>query len=424
MFPLRLFKRESYDYKDIFTRHIAELRSLKSRDKLLNTVLTSLTEVFDVENACLLLREDENGSFIIKSHVGVAPAYMKLACKSPLLEWLSTHDEPLSIDMVTPTYLPRHRDKILKLMIELKAAAIVPLCIGQDMLGLAAIGSPKGRRFFNKEEKDLISIFGFEVAVSIQNAILYDELLKQNTKLKELSALKGSFISNMTHELATPLHNIIGLAQAVADGSDGEVNEEQRKHMEMICSAGEQLLKIHRAIMDLSQLEGCPEQLTVKKLNIRAMVEDFLPWLREEAESRDTTIVNEVSDDTPCVYGDEGKIRQVFEIILENATRFTSKGGIRISATPSGDMLKVTIEDTGVGIDPEHKNEIFEPFRQVDGGISRSHGGAGLGLALAKKIVEIHGGRLWLESALGQGSCFYFTLPIRPANIRALELQG
>lgn len=424
MSPLKLFHRESFDYKEIFSKHIADLRSLKSRDKLLKTALHSLAEIFCLENACIMLRENEGGIYAIKSNLGAAPAYMKLALESPLITWLKNHDEPLCLDRVTPNHFPNDHDRVLKVFVEIKAAAFMPLRIERELLGFIAIGSPTGRRNFNKEEQELIKIFGFELSISIQNSLLFDEMLRQNAKLKELSILKGSFISNMTHELATPLHNIIGLAQAIAEGADGEVSEDQRAHLEMICSAGEQLLKIHRSILDLSQLESCPEQISVKKLNTHLIIQELLPWLHGEIGTKEIQIVNEVNDDVPRVYGDENKIRQVFEKILENAARFTAKGQIRIQATPSGDRLKVTIEDTGIGIDSAHRSEIFEAFRQADSGMTREPGGAGMGLAIAKKIIEIHGGRLWLESTLGQGSRFYFTLPIRPANIRALEIAG
>ncbi len=424
MFQLRLFQRESYDYKEIFSQHIAGLRSLQSRDKLLSVALSSLAEIFAVRSASILLRTSDEGAYLVKSRLGAAPLHFKLAGRSPLVNWLKSHDEPLTIEAITTVRFPKHRDRFLKVFVELKASALVPLRIEGKLLGFVAIAAPEGRRSFNKEERELLSLFGYELSISIQNSLLYDEVLRQNAKLKELSVLKGNFVGNMTHELATPLHNIIGLAQALADGVDGVVNEEQRNHLAMIKSAGEQLLNIHRAILDLSQLESCPEQLTIKKFPIDKVLEEQIQSMQAQIQARDIQLIQAWGPGLPSVYGDEEKVRLVLEKLLENAIQFTAQGEVRIQAELAGDKVKITVADTGTGIDPAHLADIFEAFRQVDGGMTRSHGGAGLGLALAKKIIELHGGRLWVESSPGIGSRFYFTLPTRPANIRALEVTS
>lgn len=424
MFQFRLFPRESYDYKEIFTQHIRELRSLQSRDRLLETALSSLAAVFSVRSAAVLLKEKPGTEMPleIKARLGSAPLHYTVSLGSPLVRWFAGHDEPLGVEQVTELRFPHDHGQILKVFIELKGGAMVPIRAEQELVGLIVIGTPKRRRHYNRDERELLSLFGFEVGIAVQNAYFYEEVLKQNAKLKELSTLKSHFIGNITHELATPLHNIIGLAQAMAEGIDGTVTPEQKVHLEMICRAGEQLLKIHRAILDLAELESSPERLNIKKVNIQRMVGDLMPWLEAEMEGRHTEVHNRIDERVPGIYGDEEKIRQVFEKILENATHFTAGGAISIDASKAGDMLQVRIADTGTGIDPAYHESVFEAFRQVDGGYSRQHGGAGLGLAVAKKIVELHGGRIWLESKPGRGSCFYFTLPLRPANIRALEV--
>lgn len=422
MFQFRLFPRESYDYKEIFTQHIRELRSLGSRHQLLSTTLASLADVFAVESASVLLYEQASEAYVLKVQLGAAPAHYQISKDSPLIAWLTRHDEPLGLEAVTEGRFPKHCGSLVKNFIELKAAAMVPIRAEQELLGLVAIGAPRHHKHFRPHEKELLSLFGYETSTAIQNAYLYEEVVKQNAKLKELASLKNAFISNITHELATPLHNIIGLAQALSEGADGRVTAEQKTHLQMICDAGHQLLKIHQAILDLAQLENSPGELNIKKVNMRRMVVELMPWLKEATHSRQTSVFNDITEDVPGVYGDEEKIRQVFERLLENATYFTSGGEIRIGAIKHGDMLQVKIQDTGIGIDPHYHDSVFEAFRQVDGGYSRQHGGPGLGLAVAKKIIELHGGRIWLESKPGQGSRFYFTLPLRPASIRSLEM--
>jgi len=418
MFQLRLFRRETFDYKEIFSKHISELRSLQSRDKLLTTALASLADIFAVRSAVVLLRDyydKREGDFVVRSNLGAAPSYMTIDSDSPLLHWFADHDTLLGLEEVTD-------QRVIKEYVALKAVEIVPLQIDGKLIGLIGVGSPPGRRHFTKAEKELLEIFGFEVSIAVQNSFLYEQVVRQNTKLKELSRLKNNFIANMTHELATPLHNIIGLAQALSEGGDGAVNPDQQQHLKMIQGAGEQLLTIHQAIFDLSLLESSPERLTIKKLNIKKMIDELLPGFYKETERKETVVANEIDDSVPGIYGDEEKIRQIFEKLLENAARHTVKGEIRLQALRSGDMMKFVIADTGTGIDPAHHHDIFEPFFQVDSGLTRQSGRTGLGLAVVKKIIELHGGRLWLESKLGEGSQFYFTLPLRPSGIKALEI--
>jgi signal transduction histidine kinase len=424
MFQFRLFQRESYDYKEIFSEHIKQLRALQSRDQLMTGALSSLAQVFAVRGACVLMKESGAGTaLMLDAQIGSAPVHYSLAQDSPLLKWFEGHDELLCLDAVTQQHFPRGVDRALKEMIELKAAVLVPLRIDTDLLGIIAMCAPEGRRIFRAEEKELLSIFGFEMAIAIQNAYLYEAVLRQNAQLKELSSLKNNFISNITHELSTPLHNIIGLAQAMGEGSDGAVTEEQKQHLSMIEEAGEKLLKLHQGVLDLSLLERGPGQLHIQKLSIRDLVLELMPWIEGEAARGENTVLNEIPAALPFVYGDEDRVRQVFMKVLDNACRFTEQGSITLRAEKQGEMLRVAVQDSGLGIAPEHHQIIFEPFRQVQGGHDRSYEGPGLGLAVAKKIVEMHGSRIWVESRLGEGTCFYFTIPIRPANIRPLEIK-
>jgi len=313
---------------------------------------------------------------------------------------------------------------LMKEFVALKACALIPLMINAELLGVVAVGSPPGRTLYNDDELELLGLIGYEVAIAVQNACLYEAVLRQNAKLEELSRMKDSFMANMTHELSTPLHQMIGLAQALAEGADGEVNEEQSQHLSMISQAGEHLLRLHHTILDLSRLDSAGDRLAVRKMQLGDILSELIPWLEGEAQARGNKVINEIGAALPSIYVDKDKIYQVIQIVADNASRYTSNGEIHLRAKALGDRLQIMIEDTGTGIDPAYHDNVFEAFRQVDTGTNRQSGGTGVGLALAKKIIELHGGRIWLDSAPGRGSRFYFTLPTRPANIPALELAG
>lgn len=420
MKTFRLFGRESFDYQTIFSEHVATLRSVKSRDALLATALESLREIFNVTEACLLLKDDQ--TYILKERQGIVPPHFKLATNAPLLQRLAHQETPLSYDDLNDYRFENDRAFLMKDFVTLKAVVMLPLKIDGDLFGIIALGSPAGRRHFNAEEKSLLELFAYEMTFAIHNAVLHETLLKQDKQLKELTHLKNTFIANMTHELSTPLHHMIGLAQALADGGEGAVTAEQRQHLETIVRAGEHLLALHRTILDLSRLDSGGLQLNVKKMNIREITGELLPWLEAEAALKNTVVQDKLPADLPQVYIDEEKIRKVIQILMENASRYTSGGAIRLGGEALRDRLKISIEDTGTGIDPAYHQDIFEAFRQVDAGTSRQADGTGMGLALAKKILELHGEKIWLESEPDRGSRFFFTLPTRAANIPAFKM--
>ena len=422
MKPFRLFHKESYDLKEILSQHVAQLRSLKSRQQLLATTLTSLQEIFGMCSAAILLQEE--AAYVLKESQGPLPAHLKWPADSVVIRWIKTHQHAIGIQELDEPRLSTDRALLMKEFVNLKACAFIPLRIDDELLGVVAVGSPPGRPVYNDEELELLGLIGYEVAIAVQNACLYEAVLRQNAKLKELSRMKDSFMANMTHELSTPLHQMIGLAEALAEGADGCVNDEQRQHLDMIGRAGKHLLSLHHTILDLSRLESAEDRLAVKKILLGDILSELLPWLEGEAQLQGNKVINEIPPALPSIYVDKDKISKVIQIVTDNASRYTSNGEIRLRAKALGDRVQIMIEDTGTGIDPAYHDNVFEAFRQVDTGTNRQSGGTGVGLALAKKIVELHGGRIWLDSELGRGSRFYFTLPTRPVNIPALELAG
>ena len=233
---------------------------------------------------------------------------------------------------------------------------------------------------------------------------------KVNERLMRINRLKDEFLANTSHELKTPLNGIIGLAESLIDGAAGPVNASLATNLSMIVSSGRRLSTLVNDILDFSKLRDRELVLQTRPLNLQAVTDMVLTLSRPLLGSRPVTLVNEVPDDIPTIEADENRLQQILFNLVGNAIKFTSRGTVRITARESGDRIQVAVSDTGMGIDPEKTNQIFDAFEQGDSSISRSSGGTGLGLAITRQLVELHGGSIWVVSNPGEGSTFFFTL--------------
>jgi signal transduction histidine kinase len=218
----------------------------------------------------------------------------------------------------------------------------------------------------------------------------------------------------MSHELRTPLNGIIGFSEVLDDRMFGELNDKQAEYVRVILASGRHLLSLINDILDLSKVEAGRMELDLGTFNLRMALENALTLIRERATRHALALELTVDETIEDVVADERKLKQVLLNLLSNAVKFTPEGGrIDVRALPANDTVEVSVADTGIGIAPEDQEAIFEEFRQV-GHATRKREGTGLGLALARKFVELHGGRVWVTSEVGKGSTFTFTLPARP----------
>jgi len=262
------------------------------------------------------------------------------------------------------------------------------------------------------------SYAGLEQKVEERTRELAKALAELDEKSRELEAAslhKSEFLANMSHELRTPLNAVIGFSQVLREELFGELNEKQKGYVDDILSSGNHLLSLINDVLDLSKVEAGQIELEVAPFSLPESLERGVVMVRERALKDGVQVTLAASPDVDLVAGDERRIRQVIFNLLSNAVKFTPAGGnVDVRATQVNGEVRVSVSDTGPGIAAEDLDRIFQEFQQTDAGIEQREG-TGLGLALSKRLVELHGGRIWVDTELGQGSTFVFTLPARVA---------
>ena len=245
-----------------------------------------------------------------------------------------------------------------------------------------------------------------------------EEAERLNDRLQQVDKLKDQFLANTSHELRTPLQGIIGLSESLAERVD---QQDQQEDLSMIISSGKRLSSLVNDILDLSKLKNFDIDLVQKPLSLHALTDIVLRNNAPLVRGKALELINAVSPDLPATFADENRLQQVLYNLVGNAIKFTETGHVKVDASEKDGSLEVSVEDTGIGI-PENKREsIFQEFQQGDGSVSREFAGTGLGLSISKQLVELHGGKMWVESTVGKGSVFFFTLPLSTEKASTLS---
>jgi signal transduction histidine kinase len=294
-----------------------------------------------------------------------------------------------------------------------RAVLAVPLLREDRLIGGLVVNRNSPGEFL-PEVVALLQTFATQSALAIQNARLFREIADKSRQLEAASRHKSEFLANMSHELRTPLNAIIGFSEVLAQGMFGTINEKQTEYLRDILESGRHLLSLINDILDLSKIEAGRMELESADFDLPSAIENALILLRERASRRGIRLGSTIDQRLGMIGGDERKVKQVLLNLLSNALKFTPEGGqIDVAARLYDDRAEVSVADTGVGIAQADQDAVFEEFRQV-GTADKKAEGTGLGLALSRKFIELHGGQIWVESEVGRGSTFTFTLPVRP----------
>jgi len=299
----------------------------------------------------------------------------------------------------------------------IQAFAGFPMVVGDQLLGVLAIYH---RRPLDRNTIELLTLFAQHAATAIQEAHLFHLATEQtarlgavNAELERANQHKSEFLANMSHELRTPLNSILGFSQLLLEGDGGILTRDQRQDVDIIAQNGQHLLVLINDLLDISKLEAGKAQLHRGEVEVEPLISECVESVRSLAKNKKLELTANVSPEVGRVFADGPKLKQVLLNLLGNAIKFTETGSVRLTAERQGAELVISVRDTGIGVPPEDAERIFESFQQGQSGISGKYQGTGLGLAISRRLVEMHGGRIWVKSTPGQGSNFTFTIPQR-----------
>jgi signal transduction histidine kinase/HAMP domain-containing protein len=309
-----------------------------------------------------------------------------------------------------PDFLPN------PLLPDTRSEIAVPMIAGNNVLGVFDVQQSSNVGGFSKEDAAIYTTLGSQVAVALQNARLYAEQAATVTQLRELDRLKSSFLANMSHELRTPLNSILGFSDVMLEELDGPLTENMDNDLKLIQKNGQHLLHLINDVLDMAKIESGRMNLNLETFEVREILEEVASITSPLASEKNIALfITPDSDPEVEIYADHTRIRQVMINLVNNAIKFTEGGKIAISAVrQEGEKVLITVADTGLGIPPDKLEAVFDEFIQVDTSSTRKVGGTGLGLPISRKLVTMHGGRLWAESTgvEGEGSIFYVELPL------------
>jgi signal transduction histidine kinase len=385
--------------------------------ELLQTIAAALIEELDLAVAQVWLLEGESLWRRASQHRTVTPP----PHRSPLPRGETEIGRVAELRLAIVTNDPAHHrqvDPTPWLASErITAFAGFPLIVQSELLGVLAIYHA---RPLDPNTIELLTLFAQHAATAIQESNLFHLATEQTGRLEAVNAElnranqhKAEFLANMSHELRTPLNSILGFSQLLLEGDGGALSPDQRQDLEVITQNGQHLLALINDLLDISKLEAGKAQLHRGEVDVAELVQECVDSVSSLARTKKLELQSDVADDLGQVFGDRAKIKQVLLNLLGNAIKFTEEGSVRLRVERQGAELRFAVSDTGVGVPVEDRTRIFESFYQGRSGLSGKYQGTGLGLAISRRLVEMHGGRIWVESTVGQGSTFLFTIPQR-----------
>ncbi|MFA5975475.1 MAG: GAF domain-containing protein [Elusimicrobiota bacterium] len=302
------------------------------------------------------------------------------------------------------------RNDLLIQAFDLNELLYLPLSVEQGRIGVLAIGST-GDRSLSMDQRRVAWWIAKQVAVIIERSRLYERLRSANEKLEQINTLKNEFISMVSHELRTPLTTIKGFVSIVLNEETGPLNDQQRHFLGTSDRAIDRLTLLVSDLLDISRIEAGQIKMQVRPISLKDVIQRAATSFAPQIKAHGLTLTLQFSEHVPMILADPDRLSQVFDNLFSNALKFTTKGGITVTATDKGDFAMVSVRDTGTGIPKEESERIFEKFYQVKVGNAWPSKGTGLGLAIVRSIIESHRGKIWVESGVGEGADFRFILP-------------
>ncbi|MBI5950732.1 MAG: GAF domain-containing protein [Chloroflexi bacterium] len=416
---LRLFELNERRARELETVAVVSTTASTTLDPdvLLQSVVDLTKERFDLYHAHIYLADESWSTLLLAAGAGEVGRQMvmnghaiQMTAEKSLVARamrertaLIVNDVQMESDFLANPYLP-----------DTRAEMAVPMISGDKVIGVFDVQSNIVGNF-SQEDANIYTTLALQVAVALQNARLYQEQSATVAQLRELDRLKSSFLANMSHELRTPLNSILGFADVMLEELDGPLTDYMKNDLGLIYKNGQHLLHLINDVLDMAKIESGKMNLNIEKFNLQEIIEEVTSITSPLASEKNLALFIEPDSDHEVeVNADKIRIRQVMINLINNAIKFTEKGKISIHVVREENNVLISVKDTGIGIPIDHLESVFQEFTQVDTTTTRKAGGTGLGLPISRKLIQMHGGRLWVESTgvNGEGSTFYVFLPI------------
>lgn len=377
-----------------------------------------VSERFGYYHAAIFLVEETGFNIVLREATGEVGAEMKARGHSlpvndkSIVGKVSLRGEPVVVNNTTvdPVFRPN------PLLPDTRAETAIPLRIGNRIIGALDIQSTIVGAF-TPDDVGVLQILADQVAIAIDNARSYEVSQQAVREMRDLDRLKTQFLANMSHELRTPLNSIIGFSRVILKGIDGPVSDLQRQDLTAIYSSGQHLLGLINDVLDIAKIEAGKMELSFEEVNLADLITSVMSTGQGLVKDKPIQLIRKVDESLPTIRADAMRIRQVMLNLLSNAAKFTEQGEIIVEAHEEPDpygnpQVRVSVADTGPGISQPDQAKLFQAFSQVDDSPTRKTGGSGLGLAISQQLVNLHGGKIGVHSQLGEGSTFFFTVPV------------
>lgn len=378
-------------------------------DDILSYVLTKILEYQGSEAGRIYLIDEESDEIVLHAHKGISDEILEKVRRVPLSE-PNVAAAMTSKDVFIKE--PGRSEEIIEQEKKygIEKAITIKLQARDKAIGFVNVTLPADHEILEENALVLESV-GKQVGIVIENLRLFNETEKSYEELKSLDRMKDEFLSNVSHELKTPLVSIGGYSEVLNAGALGALNEGQKKAADAIIRNADRLERLINSILYLSIEESGKMKYTFKPLQIADVIEHSVLDMLPQIKMNNLGIKKQVPDNLSLIKGDEKKLMQVISNLIDNAIKFTPSGDITISAHEDDDKLHIAVSDTGIGMPQEETNNLFKRFYQVDASTTRKYGGTGLGLYISKLIAEAHNGKIWAKSEKGVGTTIHVTLP-------------
>jgi signal transduction histidine kinase/ActR/RegA family two-component response regulator len=384
-------------------------------DEVLSNIIKNAVRFAGCDGGSIMEYIEDERCFSVRSAYASSPQLLaglrniRIELDATLVGRAAREGHPVSVPDLAEVDLDPH----LRLLYNdgWRSVMAVPVLRGDRIIG-ALVVRRRSPGAFSEETAEFLQTFASQSAMAVYNAQLFRELEQQGAELEVMSQHKSDFLASMSHELRTPLNAVIGFSEVLLERLFGDLNERQDEYLRDILNSGNHLLALLNEILDLSKVEAGRMEVALSTFSVAAAVEYAVSMVRERAVRHNITLNQSIAPSVDLLTSDELRIRQVLVNLLSNAVKFTHDGGrVDVLVAPVGDELVITVRDTGDGIAMEDRERIFESFQQGRRGAPKEEG-TGLGLTLCRKIVNLLGGRIWLESELGRGSAFHVAVPV------------